>query len=61
MNPFEVERLGWDRSAACRSSPTPRSAPVASGSSAPAISTATGLEEVEAVGQELETAIPFNN
>ena len=41
MNPFEVERLGWDRSAACRSCPTARSAPAASASSAPATSTTT--------------------
>ena len=40
MNPFEVERLGWDQSAACRWCPTPSSAPAASGSSARAISTA---------------------
>ena len=58
MNPFEVERLGWEQI---------RGIPVVGD---PAISTGrfeivcsrdgdgAGLEEVEAVGQELEVVVP---
>ena len=61
MNPFEVERLGWEEI---------RGLPVVPD---PAIGTGRfrivcsrdldgeGLEEVEAVGQELEVVTPANN
>jgi hypothetical protein len=61
MNPFEVERLGWDQI---------RGLPVVPD---PAIGTGRfrivcsrdlddeGLEEVEAVGEELEVVTPANN
>ena len=61
MNPFEVERLGWEEI---------RGLPVVPD---PAIGTGRfrivcsrdldgeGLEEVEAVGQELEVVTPSNN
>lgn len=61
MNPFEVERLGWDQI---------RGLPVVPD---PAIGTGRfrivcsrdldgeGIEEVEAVGQELEVPVPSSN
>lgn len=61
MNPFEVERLGWDEI---------RGLPIVPD---PAIGTGRfrivcsrdqeggGLEEVEAVGRELQTIVPANN
>lgn len=61
MNPFEVERLGWEQI---------RGLPVVPD---PAIGTGRfrivcsrdlddeGLEEVEAVGQELDVVVPANN
>ena len=42
MNPFEVERLGWDEIRGLPVVPDPRSAPAGSGSSARASSTAGG-------------------
>ena len=61
MNPFEVERLGWQEIRGLPVVPdeeigTGRFRIVCSGEM-----DGGGLEEVEAVGQELETVAPVNN
>jgi hypothetical protein len=61
MNPFEVERLGWDR---IRGLPVVPDAEIGTGRFRIVCSRdldGEGLEEVEAVGQEIETAVPVVN
>ena len=61
MNPFEVERLGWDE---IRGLPIVPDAEIGTGRFRIVCSReldGEGLEEVEAVGQELETVVPANN
>ncbi len=61
MNPFEVERLGWDH---IRGLPLVPDAEVGTGRFRIVCSRELdggGLEEVEAVGQELQTVEPINN
>jgi hypothetical protein len=61
MNPFEVERLGWDQ---IRGLPIIPDSEIGTGRFRIVCSRELddgGLEEVEAVGQELETVIPANN
>jgi hypothetical protein len=61
MNPFEVERLGWDTIRGLPVIPDPE---IGTGRFRIVCSRdveGESLEEVEAVGKELETAIPFNN
>jgi hypothetical protein len=61
MNPFEVERLGWDDIRGLPVVPDPE---IGTGRFRIVCSRElddTGLEEVEAVGQELETVVPANN
>ncbi len=61
MNPFEVERLGWDQ---IRGLPVVPDAEIGTGRFRIVCSRELeddGLEVVEAVGQELETATPVNN
>jgi hypothetical protein len=58
MNPFEVERLGWDE---VRGLPVVPDGEIGTGRFRIVCSREMdggGLEEVEAVGQELETAAP---
>jgi hypothetical protein len=58
MNPFEVERLGWDE---VRGLPVVPDGEIGTGRFRIVCSREMdggGLEEVEAVGQELETATP---
>jgi hypothetical protein len=61
MNPFEVERLGWDR---IRGLPVVPDGAIGTGRFHIVCSRdldGEGLEEVEAVGQELETVAPARN
>jgi hypothetical protein len=60
MNPFEVERLGWDE---IRGLPVVPDSAIGTGRFRIVCSRElddAGLEEVEAVGQELETATPVD-
>ncbi len=61
MNPFEVERLGWEE---IRRLPVVPDAEIGTGRFRIVCSReqdGSGLEEVEAVGQELQTVVPVNN
>ena len=61
MNPFEVERLGWD---SIRGLPVVPDAEIGTGRFRIVCSRDVddeGLEIVEAVGQELQTAAPSEN
>ncbi len=61
MNPFEVERLGWEE---IRGLPVVPDAEIGTGRFRIVCSQEMdggGLEEVEAVGQELETVAPVRN
>lgn len=61
MNPFEVERLGWDEIRGLRVVPDPE---IGTGRFRIVCSNdlgGEGLEEVEAVGRELETVTPARN
>ena len=61
MNPFEVERLGWDT---IRGLPVVPDAEIGTGRFRIVCSRdleGEKLEEVEAIGQELETATPVSN
>ncbi|MGN6814670.1 MAG: hypothetical protein ACTHK3_01105 [Solirubrobacterales bacterium] len=61
MNPFEVERLGWEE---VRGLPVIADPEIGTGRFRIVCSRdldGEGIEEVEAVGQELETVIPSNN
>jgi hypothetical protein len=61
MNPFEVERLGWDT---IRGLPVVPDAEIGTGRFRIVCSRdleGEGLEEVEAVGQVIETAVPVTN
>jgi hypothetical protein len=61
MNPFEVERLGWDQIRGLPVVPDPE---IGTGRFRIVCSRDmddSGLEEVEAVGQELQTVVPANN
>ena len=61
MNPFEVERLGWDQ---IRGLPVVPDAELGTGRFRIVCSRElddSGLEEAEAIGKELETVIPANN
>jgi hypothetical protein len=61
MNPFEVERLGWDE---IRGLPVVPDAEIGTGRFRIVCSRELddeGLEEVETVGQELQTIAPVNN
>lgn len=61
MNPFEVERLGWD---AIRGLPVVPDDAIGTGRFRIVCSRdldGEGLEEVEAVGKELETVAPPSN
>jgi len=61
MNPFEVERLGWDQ---IRGLPVVPDAELGTGRFRIVCSREMdggGIEEVEAVGSELETATPVRN
>jgi hypothetical protein len=58
MNPFEVERLGWDQ---IRGLPVVADSAISTGRFRIVCSRElddTGLEETEAIGQELETITP---
>jgi len=59
MNPFEIERLGWDR---IRGLPLVPDAELGTGRFRIVCSRdldGEGLEEIEAVGQELQTVAPL--
>jgi hypothetical protein len=61
MNPFEVERLGWEE---IRGLPVVPDAELGTGRFRIVCSREMdggGVEEVEAVGSELETVVPANN
>jgi hypothetical protein len=61
MNPFEVERLGWDE---IRGLPVVPDSAIGTGRFRIVCSRdleGEGLEEVEAVGQELEVVAPLKN
>jgi hypothetical protein len=61
MNPFEVERLGWDT---IRGLPVVPDGNIGTGRFRIVCSRdleGEGLEEVEAVGKELQTVAPTNN
>ena len=61
MNPFEVERLGWEE---IRGLPVVPDSAIGTGRFRIVCSRELdggGLEEVEAVGQELETVAPAKN
>jgi hypothetical protein len=61
MNPFEVERLGWDEVRGLPIVPDPE---IGTGRFRIVCSRdldGEGVEEVEAVGEEIETVIPANN
>jgi hypothetical protein len=61
MNPFEVERLGWDT---IRGLPVVPDGDIGTGRFRIVCSRdleGEGLEEVEAVGKELETVMPSQN
>ena len=60
MNPFEVERLGWDQ---IRGLPVVSDAEIGTGRFRIVCSRdldGEGLEEVEAVGREVETVTPVS-
>jgi hypothetical protein len=61
MNPFEVERLGWE---SIRGLPVVPDSAIGTGRFRIVCSRdleGEGLEEVEAVGQEIETLVPADN
>ena len=61
MNPFEIERLGWDQIRGLPLLPDPE---LGTGRFRIVCSRdleGEGLEEVEAIGQEVETAVPAQN
>ncbi len=61
MNPFEVERLGWDQICGL---PVIADAEIGTGRFRIVCSRELddgGLEEVEAVGREMETVVPASN
>jgi hypothetical protein len=61
MNPFEVERLGWDQIRGLPVVPDPE---ISTGRFRIVCSRdldGEGLEEVEAAGREVETVAPLNN
>ncbi len=61
MNPFEVERLGWEQ---IRGLPVMADAEIGTGRFRIVCSRELdggGIEEVEAVGQELQVATPIRN
>jgi hypothetical protein len=61
MNPFEVERLGWDE---IRGLPIVPDPDIGTGRFRIVCSRdldGEGIEEVEAVGETIETVIPSNN
>jgi hypothetical protein len=61
MNPFEVERLGWDE---IRGLPVVPDAEIGTGRFRIVCSRELddeGLEQVEAIGQELQTVAPADN
>lgn len=61
MNPFEVERLGWDQ---IRGLPLVPDSAISTGRFRIVCSRElddTGLEETEAIGREIETVAPANN
>lgn len=61
MNPFEVERLGWEQ---IRGLPVMADAEIGTGRFRIVCSRDLddgGIEEIEAVGKELETATPLSN
>jgi hypothetical protein len=61
MNPFEVERLGWEQ---IRGLPVMADAEIGTGRFRIVCSRdldGGGIEEIEAVGKELETATPLRN
>jgi hypothetical protein len=61
MNPFEAERLGWEK---IRGLPVIPDAEIGTGRFRIVCSRDVDgekLEEVEAIGQELQTAAPVNN
>jgi hypothetical protein len=61
MNPFEIERLGWDQIRGLPLLPDPE---LGTGRFRIVCSRdleGAGLEEVEAIGQEVETAAPIQN
>jgi hypothetical protein len=61
MNPFEVERLGWDQ---IRGLPVVPDSAISTGRFRIVCSRElddTGLEETEAIGREIETAVPASN
>ena len=61
MNPFEIERLGWDQIRGLPLLPDPE---LGTGRFRIVCSRdldGEGLEEVEAIGQEVETVVPIQN
>ena len=61
MNPFEIERLGWDQIRGLPLLPDPE---LGTGRFRIVCSRdleGEGLEEVEAIGQEVETSVPVQN
>jgi hypothetical protein len=61
MNPFEIERLGWDQIRGLPLLPDPE---LGTGRFRIVCSRdldGEGIEEVEAIGQEVETAVPAQN
>ena len=61
MNPFEIERLGWDQIRGLPLMPDPE---LGTGRFRIVCSRdldGEGLEEVEAIGQEVETSVPIQN
>jgi hypothetical protein len=61
MNPFEIERLGWDQIRGLPLLPDPE---LGTGRFRIVCSRdldGEGLEEVEAIGQEIETSVPIQN
>ena len=61
MNPFEIERLGWDQIRGLPLLPDPE---LGTGRFRIVCSRdldGEGLEEVEAIGQEVETSVPAQN
>jgi hypothetical protein len=61
MNPFEVERLGWDE---IRGLPVVPDSAIGTGRFRIVCSRElddAGLEETEAIGQEFETVVPSRN
>lgn len=61
MNPFEIERLGWDQIRGLPLLPDPE---LGTGRFRIVCSRdleGEGIEEVEAIGQEVETSVPVQN